>query len=343
MNQDLGAATRQGPLRPPAPDEVARLLRGARRIAIVSHRDPDPDTIGAGLALGLGLESLGKKISWHCADPIPESVRFLRGTERYEQQPPPGDVDLVVTVDFGSVERAKFALPSGPRLVNIDHHASNDEFGSANLVDATSAATAEVVSRVIDALGIAWTPDMATAALVGIMTDTGSFQFPSTDGRALERAARLREAGADLQAITYNIYRNKRFEALKLWGFAFSRLSREQNGQLVWTELRASDLATSGARDEDVSGLVEQVARSSGMRLALLFNEQPGTVKVSCRTSQWEPSVDAAALMEHFGGGGHVRAAGALVSGNLATVRGRVLAEARAALEAARARAAVNA
>jgi phosphoesterase RecJ-like protein len=327
------------------------MLRGARRIAIVSHRDPDPDTIGAGLALGLGLESLGKKVSWHCADPVPESVQFLRGSERYRQEPPPGDVDLVVTVDFGSVERAKFALPRGPLLVNIDHHASNDEFGSANLVDATSAATAELVSRVIDALGIAWTPDMATAALVGIMTDTGSFQFPSTDGRALERAARLREAGADLQAITYNIYRNKRFEALKLWGFAFSRLSREQNGQLVWTELRASDLAASGARDEDVSGLVEQVARSSGMRVALLFNEQPSgdsaprppVVKVSCRTSQWEPSVDAAALMERFGGGGHVRAAGALVTGDLTTVRERVLGEARGALEAARARAAVSA
>ena len=323
--------------------QVLDALGGARRIAIVSHRDPDPDTIGAGLALGLGLESLGKKISWHCADPIPESVRFLRGSERYEQSPPSRDVDLVVTVDFGSVERAKFALPKGPLLVNIDHHASNDNFGSANLVDATSAATAELVSRVIDALGITWTPDMATAALVGIMTDTGSFQFPSTDGRALERAARLREAGADLQAITYNIYRNKRFEALKLWGFAFSRLAREQNGQLVWTELRTADLPASGARDEDVSGLVEQIARSSGMRVALLFNEQPGTIKVSCRTSQWEPSVDAAALMERFGGGGHVRAAGALVTGDLATVRERVLAEARAALEAARARAAVSA
>ena len=323
--------------------EVLQALRDARRVAIVSHRDPDPDTIGAGLALGLGLEGLGKKVSWHCADPVPESVRFLRGSERFRQEPPSNDVDLVVTVDFGSLERAKFALPSGPRLVNIDHHASNDEFGSANLVDATSAATAELVSRVIDALGIPWTPEMATAALVGIMTDTGSFQFPSTDGRALERAARLREAGADLQAITYNIYRNKRFESLKLWGFAFSRLSREESGQLVWTELRAVDLATSGARDEDISGLVEQVARSSGMRVALLFNEQAGTTKVSCRTSQWEPSVDAAALMESFGGGGHVRAAGALVPGDLATVRERVLAAARAALEAARARAAVTA
>ncbi|TMC46048.1 MAG: hypothetical protein E6J23_03650, partial [Chloroflexi bacterium] len=216
-------------------------------------------------------------------------------------------------------------------------------FGTANLVDVTAAASAELVSRVIDALGMKWTPEMATAALVGIMTDTGSFQFPSTDARALERAAQLREAGADLQAITYNIFRNKRFEALKLWGFAFARLVREDGGQLVWTEIRAGDIERSEARDEDISGLVEQIARSSGMRVSLLFNEQAGSVKVSCRTSQWEPSVDASALMARFGGGGHVRAAGALISGNLGDVRDRVLDAARAALETAKTRAPVGA
>jgi phosphoesterase RecJ-like protein len=323
--------------------EILDALRGARRIAIVSHRDPDPDTIGSALALGIGLESLGKTVSFHCADPVPESQLFLRGSERFTQEAPPANVDLVVTVDFGSVERAKFALPAGPALANIDHHASNDRFGTANLVDVSAAASAELVSRVIDALGIRWTPDMATAALVGIMTDTGSFQFPSTDARALERAARLREAGADLQAITYNIFRNKRFEALKLWGFAFARLVRERNGQLVWTEIRAGDLDEAEAREEDISGLVEQIARSSGMRVALLFNEQAGVVKVSCRTSQWEPSVDASSLMGRFGGGGHVRAAGAIVSGALLDVRDRVLEAARAALDAATARAPVSA
>src|SRR5207245_2479807 len=90
-----------------------------RRIAIVSHRDPDPDTIGSALALGLGLESLGKRVSWHCADPVPEASRFLSGTERFTQEPPPEDVDLVVTVDFGSPDRAKFALPTRPPLANI--------------------------------------------------------------------------------------------------------------------------------------------------------------------------------------------------------------------------------
>ena len=323
--------------------EITAALHGANRIALVSHRDPDPDTIGSALALGLGLESLGKRVSWHCADPVPEQQRFLRGSERFTQEPPPEDVDLVVTVDFGSVDRAKFKLPARPRLVNIDHHASNDHFGTANLVDVTAAASAELVSRVIDALGIRWTPEMATAALVGIMTDTGSFQFPSTDARALERAARLREAGADLQAITYNIFRNKRFEALKLWGFAFARLVREDEGKLVWTEIRAGEIERAEARDEDISGLVEQIARSSGMRVALLFNEQRGSVKVSCRTSQWEPSVDASALMSRFGGGGHIRAAGALIQGDLADVRDRVLDAARAALDAAKTRAPVSA
>jgi len=282
-------------------------------------------------------------VSWHCADPVPEPSRFLAGADRFTQEPPAEDVDLVVTVDFGSADRAKFALPTRPPLVNLDHHVSNEQFGAYNLVDVTSAATAELVSRVIDALGITWTPDMATAALIGIMTDTGSFQFPSTDARALERAARLREAGADLQAITYNIFRNKRFEALKLWGFAFSRLAREDGGQLVWTEIRAGDIESAEARDEDISGLVEQVARSAGMRVALLFNEQRGSVKVSCRTSQWEPSVDATALMARFGGGGHVRAAGALIQGDLADVRARVLDAARAALDAAKTRAPVSA
>ncbi len=308
-------------------------LRRAKRLAIVSHRDPDPDTIGSAIALGLALESMGKQVSLHCADGVPEAQQFLPGAATIRTDPPPADVDLVVTVDFGTLERAKFALPKGPRILNVDHHASNDGFGDVNFVDVSSAACAEIVSRVIDALGAKWTPEMATAALTGIMTDTGSFQFPSTDGRVLERAARLREAGADLQAITYNIFRNKRFEALRLYGYAFSRMRREQGGALVWTEIGPRDFADAEARDEDISGLVEQIARSHGMRVALLFNLQAdGMVKISCRTSAWAPAVDAAALMSKYGGGGHVRAAGALVRGDLAAIRDSVLADARAAL-----------
>ncbi|HEY8860518.1 MAG TPA: DHH family phosphoesterase [Candidatus Limnocylindria bacterium] len=316
---------------------VVDALRAAGRIALVSHRDPDPDTIGSSLALGLALERMGKQVSWHCADPVPEAIRFLASADRVSQAPPPADVDLIVCLDFGEPERAKFALPAGPKIADIDHHATNTAFGDANFVDVTSAATGEMVGRVIDALGVGWTPDMATAALIAIMTDTGSFQFPNTDKRALERAAMLRDAGADLQSITYNVFRNKRFEALKLWGFAFSRLVRESDGLLVWTWIENDDLAHAGALEEDLSGLVEQIARSKGMRVALLFSGTTGPVKVSCRTSASAPSVDAAALMASFGGGGHVRAAGALIPGTDHTaIRERVLAAAREALDRAR-------
>ena len=316
---------------------VLDALRAADRIALVSHRDPDPDTIGSSLALGLALERLGKQVSWHCADPVPEAIRFLASADRYSQDPPPATVDLVVCLDFGEPERAKFALPVGPKIADIDHHVTNTAFANANFVDVTSAATGEMVGRVVDALGTGWTPEMATAALVAIMTDTGSFQFPNTDRRALERAAMLRDAGADLQAITYNVFRNKRFEALKLWGFAFSRLVRELDGLLVWTWIESDDLAAAGALEEDLSGLVEQIARSKGMRVALLFSGTTGPVKVSCRTSASTPSVDASALMAAFGGGGHVRAAGALIPGDdHPAIRDRVLAAAREALERAR-------
>jgi phosphoesterase RecJ-like protein len=320
---------------------VLDALSAADRIALVSHRDPDPDTIGSAIALGLALEQLGKRVSWHCADPVPDAIRFLASADQFSQAAPPADVDLVVCLDFGDPARAKFALPAGPKIADIDHHATSVPFADANFVDVTSAATGEMVGRVIDALGTGWTPEMATAALVAIMTDTGSFQFPNTDKRALERAAMLREAGADLQAITYNVFRNKRFEALKLWGFAFSRLVRESDGLLVWTWIENDDLAHAGAREEDLSGLVEQVARSKGMRVALLFSGVTGPVKVSCRTSASAPSVDAAALMASFGGGGHVRAAGALIhslegSTDHAAIRERVLSATREALDRAR-------
>jgi phosphoesterase RecJ-like protein len=322
--------------------EAIDALRAARRVALVSHRDPDGDTVGSVLALGMGLEAAGKRVSFHCVDAIPEDLRFLEGSARYERSSPPADADVVVTVDLGERSRANLALD--PRLlINVDHHASNTMFGDINVVDATSAASGEMVGRIVDALGIAWTPPMATAVLTALMTDTGSFQFPNTDVRVLELASRMRGAGADVSSITYNLFRNRRFEATRLWGAAFSRIERDLDGDLVWSWVDRADLDRSGAKEENVSGLVEQVARTTGNRVAFLFNAvKSGEVRISCRTTPFEPCVDASALMAKFGGGGHARAAGAIVPGTLESVKARVLDEARAAIKAARGSAAVS-
>ena len=317
-------------------NEAVTALRGARTVALVSHRDPDADTVGSALALGQALESMGKRVSFHCADAIPEDLRFLEGTARYETTSPPADVDVVVTVDLGERSRANLEL-GGRFLINIDHHASNTMFGDINVVDPTSAASGDMVARMIDALGARWTPVMATAVLAALMTDTGSFQFPNTDPRVLELAARMRAEGADLSSITYSLFRNRRFEATRLWGVAFSRIERDDGGLLVWSWVDRADLERSGAKEEHITGLVEQVARTSGNRVAFLFNAvRGGEVRISCRTSPFDPCVDAAVLMSKFGGGGHARAAGGIVPGTLESVKARVLDEARAALAAAR-------
>ncbi|TMD61194.1 MAG: bifunctional oligoribonuclease/PAP phosphatase NrnA [Chloroflexi bacterium] len=313
--------------------DAIKALKGAGSVAFVSHRDPDGDTVGSALALGLGLEGAGKRVSFHCADPIPEAFGFLRSTMRFAQTPPDG-VDLITTVDFGDAARAKFDLPRHIPLLNIDHHATNDRFGSFNVVEPEVPATAQVVAELVDEAGLRWTGEMATAALLGLMTDTGSFQFPATSPASHRTAARLLEVGADLPAISQNVFRTRPFTALKIFGRAFDRLERECDGRLVHTWVLDEDLVALGAKPEDVSGLIEQIARSAGMRVAILFNaEHSGEVKVSIRTSAEPPNVDAAALAAKFGGGGHVRAAGALVAGSLDAVRDRVLREARAALD----------
>lgn len=317
-------------------DEVVAALGPAARVAIVSHLDPDADTIGSGLALTEALRALGKDVSVHCADPVPDMLRFLPASEEVRRSPPERDVPVVVTVDLGDASRAGFDLGPDVTVLVIDHHASNTRFGAVNWVEPTSPATGEMVARLVDALGVRWTPTMATAVLVALMTDTGSFQFSNTDARAHELAGRLLEEGADLQSITYNVFRRRRFEAIRLWGLALGRFQREEGGRLVHTDVGPADLEGAGARDEDVSGLVEQIARSDGMRVALLFNwTHAGEVRMSCRTSPFEPLVDAAALMGAFGGGGHARAAGAVASGELDAVRDAVVAKARAALAAA--------
>src|SRR5688572_21799663 len=114
--------------------EAIAALAKARSIALVAHRDPDGDTIGAAIALGLGLEGGGKRVTFHCADPIPEAFTFLPTTARFTREPPQG-VELVATLDLGDASRAKFALPQALPLLNIDHHATNAHFGTVNLVD----------------------------------------------------------------------------------------------------------------------------------------------------------------------------------------------------------------
>jgi len=304
-------------------------LKRASRIAIVSHRDPDPDTIGSAIALGLALEAMGKQVSLHSADGVPEAQRFLVGSDRIRTDPPPADVDLVVTVDFGSAARAKFALPQGPHLLNIDHHASNGATGPTDWIEPGSAATCEMTALLAIRLGVALSEGggaLAGQLMAGIVMDTATFAHPNTTPRTLAVSAALVEAGAPLSDISRRLYRSKPDAQLRLFGRVLGRLETDADGRIIHASLFDADLDATGAIPAHSEGIIDLLAQSDDADVAILFKEAGEGTRLSVRTKP--DGVDATVLTGLFGGGGHARASGATLPLPVEEARRVVLADA---------------
>jgi phosphoesterase RecJ-like protein len=197
-------------------------------------------------------------------------------------------------------------------IVNIDHHISNPGFGAVNWVDATAAATCEMDTLLMPALGVALdAADGAIAAnlMAGVVIDTANFQHPNVTPRTLRVAAELVAAGAPLSDTARLLYRTKPNRQLKLFGLVLGRLESELDGRLTWSALYGSDYAASGASVEDTEGLSDLLSQSASAEMMLLFRDMGERTKISVRTRDGGP--DATALTGLFGGGGHARASGA--------------------------------
>lgn len=313
---------------------VVRCAAESRRILLVLHVRPDGDSVGCSLAVARCLRSLGKQAAVVCADPIPANLRFLAAAEecvRPEQAT--GPFDLALFLDCADLERigvARRLLEGIPHLINIDHHPSNRRYGDINFIDPAAGACGELALRLIDDLGGGLDPRTATALFAALATDTGSFRYANTSAHTLALAARLRAAGADTALIGREVWESRSLAALRLLGRALGHLGVDAGGELAWISLTAEDLAAVAGGPGDSEGLVDYPRSLRGVEVAALFvAEVPGEVRVSLRSHQ---RVDVSALAGRFGGGGHARAAGCTVAGELADVRARVLAAARLAL-----------
>ncbi|MDQ6827150.1 MAG: DHH family phosphoesterase, partial [Candidatus Eremiobacteraeota bacterium] len=204
--------------------EVVSELRRRHTFVMVSHVKPDGDTLGAGLALGLALRPLGKRVYYFQQDPVPRNLHFLPDSERVSRDLPddlPADT-LWVFGDMSDTSRAGEFLPELARenILNIDHHLGNSRFGALNYVIDSECSTGTCVIRLLRELGAPITPQIATCLLTTIMTDTGGFMHSNTTSEVLQLSADLMRAGADKEQITEEIFANKRFEAQKLLGMA---------------------------------------------------------------------------------------------------------------------------
>ena len=312
-------------------DEIVELLRSRDGFVIAGHRDPDGDSLGSSLALGLALEQMGKTAAVLSADPLFAAYHRLPESDRIvvTRQAPP-DLPVAVLMECNEVARSGIDGLEGRLIVNIDHHANNPGFGDLDWVDPSVAAVGVMVYRLLRALSVDITPAIATHLYVTILTDTGSFHYSNTDAEAFRVAAELLELGVDAAAVAEAMYENVPRDKVRLLGAALSSLLIDPDGRVATMSLHHETLALSPAKP-DTEGIVNQAKAIEGVAVAALFKEvEPHRWRVSLRS---DGSVDVAAVAAGFAGGGHPRAAGCLVPGSLEDAKQALLSAVRAALE----------
>ena len=266
--------------------------------------------------------------------PLPDMYAFLPGFADIHEGPPSGvEPQLVLFFDSGNLERSGGGvkhIASHATIVNIDHHPSNSRFGDVNVIDPDASAVGQMVMEMLDHFRYPITPTIATNLYVALLTDTGGFRHENTTVRALEDAARLASLGADPGHIATMVYKMRPETTLKLSGLALATMRVELQGRLAWAKVTRRMLREAGAVMAESEGIIDTLNSIAGLELAIMFKEvQSDLTKISVRS---RGAVDAAAMCAIFGGGGHIRAAGAEIDKSMDETVKLVLATAKEAI-----------
>lgn len=298
--------------------QMAEELRKAPIVALFSHVSPDGDCIGSMLAIGLALEKLGKKVTFFNPDPIPRNLVFLPGVDKIQRSLPDPLPKTLLFVDCSDLQRVNFKqeqIPKESIVLNLDHHVSNQNFGSVNWVDAEASASGEVAHELIHELQIKLSQEIATNLYTAILTDTGSFQFSSTTSKTHRIAAELLDCGISLVDIHHQIFDQKPLAKVELLRRALNQLELHADGKCAIMSLRLKDFEESGAEESLSEGLIDHARSIQGVEVAILLKEiDSGKVRVGLRSNLWFNVNETAA---RFGGGGHKRAAGCTMETSL--------------------------
>ena len=320
---------------------ISAELRPGSTVALSTHVNADGDGCGSETAFARLLAQRGMTVRIVNPTPWPAMFAFLLGDDVSDRT---GDgaaalrgVDALVVMDISDVGRLGALAETVralriPRLV-IDHHIASDEpAGSVVLADTTACATGELVYDFARELGLEIDERIAVSLYTALLTDTGGFRFSNTTPRCHAIAGQLLSAGVDPEEMYRRVYASVPVGRLRMLREALGTLEIDQELGLAWLSVPAETMERYELRSEDLDGVVEHARSIEGTRLAVFFRDLGyGKVKVSFRSTG---EVDVNRFARSFGGGGHARAAGALIPGSLEKVRQRVIDEARAYLAA---------
>lgn len=326
-------------------DAAATVIAGASQLALACHVAPDGDALGSLLGLLHLCRAQGKPVvaSWGEPFTVGPHYEFLPGLDLcakpvdFPEQP-----EVMVTFDCGALSRLGTLAPNAlaaRQLVVLDHHVTNQRFGTCNVVDPEAAATAVVVRHLAQRLGWPLTRDSAMCLYTGLVTDTGRFQYSNTTPAVFALAEELAGFGLPISAMTRQLFEQHRVAYLRVAGLALSRIRLDQDLSLVSAWVSREELAEAGVDVDEVEGLIDLVRRTAEADVACVAKGAVDGVRVSLRSVTRfdadgnEAGFDVSAVAARFGGGGHRYAAGFTADGPVDDV----LAAVRAAVAAVRA------
>jgi phosphoesterase RecJ-like protein len=293
---------------------ASRAISGAPRVVLACHVNPDGDALGSMLALhhvllAAGIDSVATfpnpfVVAPHYRD-LP-GLELMTAPDLVELEPP-----VLITFDSGALSRLgdlETRAKAATELIVVDHHASNERYGTINVIDERAAASGVLVRRLIDELGLPLTHDAAVCLYAALVCDTGRFQYESTTTDVFELARELACFDLPIASLSRVLFEEHRFAYLKLTADVLSRAELVADKKFVWAKVTQADLGRHDVTFEEIEGLIDLVRRTREAEVACVLKEaSDGAWRVSLRSLG---SVDVCKIAEREGGGGHRFAAG---------------------------------
>ncbi len=309
--------------------EIDNLINQGRNILILTHINPDGDAIGSQLAMASFVRSKGKNVFLVRDDEIPKNLQFLAGAEDiplFGNLPDSLKIDTAIILECPHLHRAGKAeqlLNDAVKIINIDHHHDNDNYGDIKWVDSSISSVGEMLYELFENLNFHISESVAEQLYTAILTDTGRFRFKSTSKRTMEIAGNLVEAGASPSHITDLVYYNQEPSSIRLLGKVLNAIEFHFSDRLCLISVTQNMLAAAKATKEDTEGLIDYTLYSNTTEIGLMLKEvDSSTTKVSLRSRE---KIDISKIAAQFGGGGHFNASGCQINKDIETAKSELL------------------
>lgn len=302
--------------------DIKALVLSSKRFIVAGHTDPDGDSLGSMIAIYLLVRKLGKECLMYSPDGVPNTYKFLSRSGEIVTEIPREEFDVLITVDSSDLSRLGKRKIMAKKIINIDHHPDNANFGDLNFVEMSSS-VGEMIFQLVKAFEVEIDPEMAGVLYISIITDTGNFRYSNTLPSTFETAKELVQLGAKPCVSAIQVYDNRRIEGLKILGRTLLNAETAHNGRIIFSVITNQMIVDSKARGEDLVGIIDHIRSVKTAEVAILFREEEqNRFKINFRS---KGSVNVSNVARALGGGGHAQASGCVIEGEYEAVKTKVL------------------